>query len=109
MYYNVTEARSSNRCRRGKAAGITYSGCMFVALLIQNAKRMRRIILPSVTCPALSYFSTFSHAARHDIGGGGGGTKHNMCFDFLYDFNTFLILRRTERDIIINVPILVRF
>ena len=30
---------------------------MFVALVIQHAKHMRRIILSSVTCPALAYFS----------------------------------------------------
>jgi hypothetical protein len=34
---------------------ITYSGCVFVILLIQHAKRMSRIILSSVTCLALPY------------------------------------------------------
>ena len=34
---------------------------MSVALVIHHAKRMRRIILASVTCPALPYFSTLSH------------------------------------------------
>jgi hypothetical protein len=32
-----------------------------VALVIQLAKRMRRIILSSVACPAVPYFSTLSH------------------------------------------------
>jgi hypothetical protein len=32
-----------------------------VALVIWHAKRMRRIILPSVACPAVPYFSTLSH------------------------------------------------
>jgi hypothetical protein len=32
-----------------------------VALLIQHAKRMRSIILCSVGCQALKYFSTLSH------------------------------------------------
>jgi len=27
--------------------------CVFVALVIQHAMRMRRVILPSVACPAL--------------------------------------------------------
>ena len=26
-----------------------------------------------------------------------------MCFDFLYNFETFLIVRRIQRDIVINV------
>jgi hypothetical protein len=38
-----------------------YILCVSVALAIQHAKRMRRIILPSVACPALPYFSTLSH------------------------------------------------
>jgi hypothetical protein len=32
---------------------------MFVALIIQHADRMRRIILPSVACLALPYFFTY--------------------------------------------------
>ena len=31
-----------------------------IALVIQRAKRMRRIILSSVACPALAYFPTLS-------------------------------------------------
>jgi hypothetical protein len=38
-----------------------YIFCVCVALLIQHAMRMRRIILSSVACPALPYFSTLSH------------------------------------------------
>jgi len=34
---------------------------MSVALVIQSAMRMRRIILPSVVCPALPYFLILSH------------------------------------------------
>jgi hypothetical protein len=37
---------------------ITSSECESVALLIQHAMRMRRIILSSVACPAVQYFST---------------------------------------------------
>ena len=39
---------------------ITYSGCVFVALYLQHAKRMRPIILSFVACPTLQYFSTLS-------------------------------------------------
>jgi hypothetical protein len=46
------EARSRNSCCRGKAISITYSECVSVALDIQHAKRMRRIILSYVVCLA---------------------------------------------------------
>jgi len=36
-----------------------------VAVVIQYAKRLRRIMLPSMTCLAVQYFSTLSHK-RHD-------------------------------------------
>ena len=52
------EARSRNHYCRGKAMSITYSECVSVALVIRHAKRMRRIVLPSVACLALPYFNT---------------------------------------------------
>jgi hypothetical protein len=39
---------------------------MFAALVIQDAKRMRLVILSFVAFPAEQYFSTFSHK-RHDF------------------------------------------
>jgi len=39
---------------------------VFVALVFQRAKCMRRIILSSVTCPALPYFSAFLRK-RHEF------------------------------------------
>jgi hypothetical protein len=48
-----TEARRRNHSRRGKAVTIKYSECMFVALVIQHAMRMRRVIQSSVACSGL--------------------------------------------------------
>jgi hypothetical protein len=40
-----------------------------VALVIEHAKSMRRIMLTSVACPAPKYFSTLTHK-RQDFRGG---------------------------------------
>jgi hypothetical protein len=57
------DGRSRNYLCRGKAVSttITYSVCMSVALIIQHAKRIRLILLSSVACPAVPYFSKLSH------------------------------------------------
>ena len=39
----------------------TYSKCVYVALGIQHAMRTRRVMLSTVACPALQYFSTLAH------------------------------------------------
>ena len=56
--------------------------------------RMRRIVLSSVACPAVSGFSTFSRKNYTNFG---------EKIIFWSNFETFLILRRIQRDIIINV------
>ena len=71
-------ARSRKCCCRAKARRISYSECLSVALVIQQAKRMRRNtrMLPSVDCPAVPYFSTLSHKLndfREKV------TEHKMC------------------------------
>jgi hypothetical protein len=38
---------------------VKYSECLLVVLGIQHATRMHRIILSSVACPAVLYFSTY--------------------------------------------------
>ena len=48
-----------NHCDSEKA--ILRSVCVFVPLCIQRAVHMRRIILSSVACQAVQYFSTLSH------------------------------------------------
>ena len=59
-------------------------------------------ILSPVACPALQYFSTFSHK-RHDLRRGGGGGSFVKCrFSLQLLSETFLVLRRIERDVIKN-------
>jgi hypothetical protein len=59
-------ARSPNHFYRAKATSITYPECVSVALIIQHAKKKRRVLLSSVASPALQHFFTLSHK-RHDF------------------------------------------
>ena len=97
-YKRNIEACSCNHFCSGKAISITISECVSVALVIQYEKRMRCIILSSVACLALPYFSTLSHN-RHDFRR--KVTEHKI---FPYSVClTHLILRRIQRNIVINV------
>jgi len=81
---------------------ITYSEYVFVALGIQDAKRMHHIII----C-GLPRSATFSHimslTARFEKKK--SYWTQNVGFDFLYNFclKIFFILRRNKRDTITNV------
>jgi hypothetical protein len=79
-----TEEHSYNQRCCGKATSITRSECVFVALGIEHAKLMRRIILSHAACSALQYFHTLSHEGqdfrRNNY------RSQNMRFDFLYSF-----------------------
>jgi hypothetical protein len=73
-----------------------------VALLIQRTKRVRRIILSSMACTALLYFSIFSDK-RH---GFWGKVIENKMYILIFSTTlseTFPIRRRCQRDIDINV------
>jgi hypothetical protein len=96
------EAHSLNYFYRAKAVNIKYSECVSVALVIQYAKRVRRILLSPVACPAVLYFATYL------INGTIFGKKllNTKCvfwFSLQRLSETFLILRRIKSDIIINV------
>jgi hypothetical protein len=102
MYKRNIKARSRNYCCCRKAISITYSVCVSVTLVIQHAQRMRRIILSSVSCLALPYFSTLSHK-RHDFWE--KVIEYKMC---VLIFSTPFICNishsnKNRRDIIINV------
>ena len=64
IYKRNIEARSLNHSFSGKTMSITYSECVYVALGVQLAMRMRRIMLSSVACLAVHCFSTLSHKRR---------------------------------------------
>jgi len=70
--------------------------CVFVAFGIQHAMCIHHTV--SYVVSNLQYFSTLSHKQydKRKV------TKQNVCFNFIYKnlSETFLILRRTEWDVI---------
>jgi hypothetical protein len=89
------EARSRNHCCDGKARSITYSEGLFVVFVIQHAKRTPHIILTSVPCLALPYFSRLTHR-RQDFRRRELLLTQNTCLDFLYNFCLKHFLRYEE-------------
>jgi hypothetical protein len=61
---------------------------VLVALVVQHAKRMRRIVLLSVITSALPHFSALFHK-WHDLQGG-GGIEHEI---FVFVFSTTCLKR----------------
>jgi hypothetical protein len=91
------ETRSCNYCCSGKEISITYSDCVFVASGIQHAMRMRLIVicrLPGST----TFFHNISWILEKKI----MNKKCVLIFSTTLS-DTFLILRRTDRDMIKNV------
>ena len=102
VHINITfEVRSQKRCCHGKAISITYCECVFVALVIQHAMYMHHIVI-CMACLALHHFSTLSHK-QHSIGGGIIERKIVFWLSVQLLSETYLILRRTERNMIKNV------
>ena len=56
-YKRNTKSCSYNSLCRAKSIIITHYECVSVVLVIQHAKRMRRIILSSVACLGCTIFS----------------------------------------------------
>jgi len=69
-----TEACSPNQRCRGKAISISYSECVFVALVIQQAVRRRCIILKC----GLSGCTIFTHYIINDTIYGKNFIEHKM-------------------------------
>ena len=85
-------------CCSGKAMSIKYSECISVALGIQHAMRMRHIVICGLLGTTI-FFSKLSHK-RQDF----RKKKHLLNTECVLILSTnlsetFLILRRSERDI----------
>jgi hypothetical protein len=64
MYvYPYIDVSSPNHCCREKAISITYSECVFVALVIQHATRIRHIVICRVSGSTI-FFHTISQTAQ---------------------------------------------
>jgi len=92
------------KCNREELAGthccnITYSQYVSVALATQHENSMRRIILSSVPCLVLKYFSLLPHK-RHDFR---NIIEYKMCALIFSTTEVFLILKRVQQDIITNI------
>jgi len=99
------EARSRNQCGHRKTISIIYFECVSVALVIKHFMRMRCIILDSVACPAAPCIPHLINGAIF------GRKKKKKCFEsemcvLIFSrtlFETFLIFRRNQGDVITNV------
>ena len=99
------EARSWNHCCSGKAITITYSEKMFVALVIQQAMRMRHIVISGL---AGSYYTSTIFFSHFPINGAISEKKnidHETCVLILsttFVRKKILILKRIQWDTIKN-------
>jgi len=73
-----------------------------VALVIQYAERVGRVILPYVVCPAVQYVSTLYYKLR-DFRKKKVSNIKCVLFSLQLSCETCLVLRRIQRDIVISV------
>jgi len=88
----VNHIKYSILCVRILALVLRHADCILL---------VRRVILPSVACPTVQYFSAISHK-RHEFRETIFERKYGL-ISLQLPFRTILILRRIRRDIIINV------
>jgi hypothetical protein len=93
------KARSCNNCGSGKSICITNPECVFVAIVIQHAIRMRRF----VNCD-MSYSTTFFHIKRTPFSKNKRlpNMKCVTWFSLQILSDTFYITSRNERDMTTN-------
>jgi hypothetical protein len=100
-----TEERSCNPCCSEKTISITYSECAFVHLQPQvSSMQCACTALLSVVCLALQYFFNYLiNGMIFEIKQ--MNARGRVCPDFLFNFfpEKFTILRRIQRDNVINV------
>ena len=99
MKRNV-EVRSCNYCCSWKVMSMTYSECGSLALGIQHAMRMCHIVICGLPCSTI--FFTLSHK-QYDLKKKLLNIKCGFWVSLQLLSETFLILRRSERDMIKNV------
>jgi hypothetical protein len=96
------EARSRKHCCREKAMGITYLECVSVVLVIYRENRTRLLLFSYLACPAVPCFSTLPHK-QQDFRK--KTFEYEVCVLTFFKIlsETFIILRRLQRDIVINI------
>ena len=95
------DARARNLCCCGKAIRITYSECASLVLVMQHAVRVHRIVLSSV---AYLVYHILPFYKWYDFRGG-GVIEHKTCI-LIFSTNypeTYLALRKIQRDVMVNV------
>jgi hypothetical protein len=101
------EARLPNHGCRGKTIILTYSECMFVALGIQHTMRMLHTVICNLSGSTI-FFHIISQQ-RHEFWGERQKEREKkklLLIKYVFSFSiqvlseTFLILIRSERDII---------